>query len=1145
MTSRSFLRGAAVAATLGVTTALTSGLSLASADPAPGAAPQSAASPAASRPGVADRDERFGGQKHQPTAAQRAAVRGLGKGASVTWSETGTAHAVVPSGKALSGPRKGKPDAIARGYLRANRELFGLGPAQVAALRLFREDTDAGVTFLRYQQVDRGRDVFGATGLVVLGGDGQVLTAGGDFLPDAASAPAARIAAQDAVGEVGEAVAPRDDVRPGRRLGQAQGKTRFENTLHVPDFAAAPVEADLVTVATADGPRTAWRVRAERASNADYLSLVDATTGDLLFLENQVTHDNPEGTVFPGDDPESGGRTVVAFPDVWVDGDTTAGNNTNTYQDAEGDNAADGDGSDQPQDADAHFNYAWTDPWGNGTGAESDLPLSGPDRDAVVTQLFYYTNWIHDYTYQLGFIEPSGNFQNDNFGMGGSGGDAVEAESDANFTGDQCDDDGTAVPCRNNANFNTNGSDGTKPRMQMYVGDTTNPDSTPRYTQRANNRDTVIHEYVHGVSGRIISDGNLAGGIQSKSLGEGWSDAFATSIHDDPVYGEYNNGNYDTGIRGVAYDDDNLEYGDFSGTSEHNNGRIWAMNMWETRAALIDKHGFSGGKEMHERLMVLGMKVTPDSPSFHDARLGYLLADWVMNPTGTFFVGQNACRIWNVFADNELGVTASSDDDTDNAGDITVSTDTPDECDPTAVIAPVADQEEGADITFDGTASTVGGDPGDTLAYAWDLDDDGQYDDSTSATPTWAYGDNGSRTVGLEVTNSSGYTDTAEITFDTTNVAPTVVIDLSDLVGMEENETRTVQGTFSDPGWLDTYTGNVDLGTTYRPDVAPTLTVTIPGAKGPGDTGGATPDQGTATADVTYGDNGIYTVTLQVFDDDTGTGTDDANATVANVDPTAEIDTSGEQIYDGESAFILEAGEDLTVPASSEDPGSDDLLFTWDWDGPLNGETPDQQTSLNDPLVDPDPLLSPSINPRAVTLDATHAYADACLYDLEVSVEDDDGGSAMDSATVLVTGNADVSRGSGYWLNQYRNKPPNDFSPEQLQCYLDIVNYLSLVFSEEKDADSRQEAADVLNAPAKAPEDVIFDQHLLGAWLNFANGSVKLDTPVDSTGDGVTDSTFGAVVLTAETVRVNAASTSAEIKAQKDIIERIATQSAP
>jgi hypothetical protein len=631
--------------------------------------------------------------------------------------------------------------------------------------------------------------VYGGTALVTVDGKGRVLLVGGSFVQGAGSADAAALTAAEAVSVVAGDVAPAQDVDPGRRLGAKSGTVRFENTLHLPDYeGAAPVEAELITVGTADGARTAWQVSAEHAANASYVVLVDAVTGEVLVRDNQVSGDN-QGTVFQGEDPEAGGRSQIVFPAGWATaGDTTSGNNANAYQDAEGDNSAQAD--DQPHDADRHWNYTWNDPWGAGTGAEADLPLSGADRDAVVTQLFYYTNWYHDYAYDLGFTETARNFQNDNFGNGGTAGDAVEAESDANFTGMQCTDGGgNAIKCLNNANFTTNGADGNRPRMQMFVGDDTNPDGTARRTQRANNRDTVIHEYTHGITGRIISNTNLAGGIQSDSLGEGWSDAFATSINNDPVYGEYNNGDYDDGIRGVAYDEDSLEYGDFAGTSEHNNGRIWAMNMWEVRGALIAKYGFATGKDKHERLMMLGLKNTPDTPSFHDARTGYLVADSIQNPTSTAGVGANWCRLWNVFADNELGVTAGPDPDTANAGSITVSTDTPDECDPGASIAAVGDRPEGSDITFDGTGSTIGGDSGDTLAFAWDLDDDGAFDDSTSATPTWAFGDNGARTVRLQVTNSSGYSDTTSVGFNTTNVAPAVTIDLSDLAGMEENDT--------------------------------------------------------------------------------------------------------------------------------------------------------------------------------------------------------------------------------------------------------------------------------------------------------------------------------------------------------------------
>lgn len=431
---------------------------------------------------------------------------------------------------------------------------------------------------------------------------------------------------------------------------------------------------------------------------------------------------------------------------------------------------------------------------------------------------------------------------------------------------------------------------------------------------------------------------------------------------------------------------------------------------------------------------------------------------------------------------------------------------------------------EGASVQLDGTAST---DPeGDALTYTWDLDNNGSFETS-GATPTFPpQGDDGVYTVVLKVTDPSGNvsTDTATVTVD--NVLPTVTLD--PITAIDEFGTTTVTGAITDPGWLDTITATIDFDDGAGP-------VALAGSL----------ENGEPTATFTfsvqkqYGDDGAFTVTVTGYDDH-GSTSDTEVASVANVDPTATIDSSGEQVYDGVSAFVLEKGEDLTVPASSDDPGSDDLTFTWDWD---DGTTSEQTSLVNPPALDP--LKSPTVQPREdVTASATHAYATACLFDLGLAVEDDDGGSGADSAVVLVTGNADVARGHGWWLNQYRAKSSNDFTPAELECYLKIVSFFSMVFSEKTPALTRAQATKVLNAPSKAPEAVIFDQHALGAWLNFANGAVKLDTPVDTNLDGVDDSTFGAVMLAAETVRINPASTSAQIKAQKDIIARIITQSA-
>jgi PKD repeat protein/glucose/arabinose dehydrogenase len=78
-------------------------------------------------------------------------------------------------------------------------------------------------------------------------------------------------------------------------------------------------------------------------------------------------------------------------------------------------------------------------------------------------------------------------------------------------------------------------------------------------------------------------------------------------------------------------------------------------------------------------------------------------------------------------------------------------------------------------VSFDGSKSSDP-DPGDTLTYAWDLDDDGAFDDSTAAKPTYTYTTAGSYSPSLRVTDNSGATDTASVAISVGNSAPTAVI---------------------------------------------------------------------------------------------------------------------------------------------------------------------------------------------------------------------------------------------------------------------------------------------------------------------------------------------------------------------------------
>ncbi len=84
-------------------------------------------------------------------------------------------------------------------------------------------------------------------------------------------------------------------------------------------------------------------------------------------------------------------------------------------------------------------------------------PGATTNKNLAITNLFFWNNIMHDLSYQYGFDEVSGNFQNSNLGRGGAQSDFVIADAQ----------DGSS---RNNANFSTP-SDGNSPRMQMFLWD--------------------------------------------------------------------------------------------------------------------------------------------------------------------------------------------------------------------------------------------------------------------------------------------------------------------------------------------------------------------------------------------------------------------------------------------------------------------------------------------------------------------------------------------------------------------------------------------------------------------------------------------------------------------------------------------------
>jgi extracellular elastinolytic metalloproteinase len=244
-----------------------------------------------------------------------------------------------------------------------------------------------------------------------------------------------------------------------------------------------------------DQLRLAWEVQIYPVGQSDYWSIqIDAQSGMLLdktnrtlnctfehgnyerhatqcFDQTKRTKSPPLGPSpknqstasyqvfpFPTESPIHGERRLLvdpadplASPYGWHDTNavvgpeffTTKGNNAYAYFDTLANNLPDGD---EIFKEDLNFDFPYD-------------PLKEPasNKQAALTQLFYATNFIHDFAYYYGFDEPAGNFQNNNYRQGGLDGDEILAEAM----------DGSG---KNNANFLPL-PDGSKGRMQMYLWD--------------------------------------------------------------------------------------------------------------------------------------------------------------------------------------------------------------------------------------------------------------------------------------------------------------------------------------------------------------------------------------------------------------------------------------------------------------------------------------------------------------------------------------------------------------------------------------------------------------------------------------------------------------------------------------------------
>lgn len=304
-------------------------------------------------------------------------------------------------------------------------------------------------------------------------------------------------------------------------------------------------------------------------------------------------------------------------------------------------------------------------------------------------------------------------------------------------------------------------------------------------------------------------------------------------------------------------------------------------------------------------------------------------------------------------------------------------------------IAPVANINGPYEGT-EGTAivlSAVGSvdEDGTITKFEWDLDYDGKtfqanYTSTNPATPTYSYTptDNfATRTIALRATDNEGNVSAiATTTLSVANVPPSLGNLRVTPETLNEGASVTLSGDIVDPSVLDTF-----------PDLAINW--------GDGPIVHYTPNSRHFSFTHTYRNDGNYTISVSLLDDDGGAGNGAAVVVVSNRVPVPTLT--------GNDAAIKDQAYELTL--NSGDPGLDDLItWTIDW-GDGNTET---------------------VAEKAASKKVTHTYTTAGQFTVKVKARDEVSGdvAAADKTVkvqpflITLSGDSSVNEGAdpGYRL---------------------------------------------------------------------------------------------------------------------------------
>ncbi len=393
------------------------------------------------------------------------------------------------------------PMEVARNYLQAARADLGLTPADLEGLTVHDlVPSTNGMTHVYYRQKLGGLEVANAISNMNVAADGRVISLGNRFVPDLASKVNTMTPALDAREAI---LAGAEGL--GLRLDSTLDSLRVD--LDTPTrsslwtgagISTEPIPAKLALYRVSpEEVRLTWELVIQEPSGDHWWNLfVDAVTGDVVGQHDWVSWESYQVFALPKESPLDGGRTIesgvadaTASPFGWHDTDGSAGAE---FTDTRGNNVS------AQEDRDANNSGGFRPDGGLSLDFQFPLDLATQQpvdyQAAAITNLFYWNNVIHDVLYQYGFDEASGNFQENNYGRGGSGSDSVNADAQ----------DGSGT---NNANFGTP-PDGSNPRMQMFEW-TPSADSIVRVTSPA----AIAADYQASLAGfgSAIPGGGISG----------------------------------------------------------------------------------------------------------------------------------------------------------------------------------------------------------------------------------------------------------------------------------------------------------------------------------------------------------------------------------------------------------------------------------------------------------------------------------------------------------------------------------------------------------------------------------------------------------------------------------------------------------